>query len=291
MDITKANIEHAVLTQAHRWYQFYERNDRYIENQLDILTDQVFIKSVFDEGRDKAAYLERAANLPNWQNSHQIQSVAVERINKNTLALNMNILYQNVGYLPDNTLSNTHLNYSAKLQEGLDRLPKFSEIIISTNTTSPIKTYSSFQDRYPENRAKSLAHYWLFLIETRPKNIAYFKELFTDKLDLSLSSRHIHNSESFEKWIRETDSQVLHSGHTIARFDLTTVNSHEYEIEMEFEWRGYLQEQPDVEFEARTLHHWIIINNPSERFARIKSMNSRLIKNFQPCAQENMGID
>jgi hypothetical protein len=30
VDITQANIEHAVLTQEHRWYQFYELEERYL---------------------------------------------------------------------------------------------------------------------------------------------------------------------------------------------------------------------------------------------------------------------
>jgi hypothetical protein len=43
--IKQGYIEHAVIAQLHRWYQPYENNDLPIDNSLDILTEDVKIKS------------------------------------------------------------------------------------------------------------------------------------------------------------------------------------------------------------------------------------------------------
>ena len=46
----------------------------------------------------------------------------------------------------------------------------------------------------------------------------------------------------------------------------------------EFEWHGILAD--NNEMSARSRHNWLIVDNPKERFARIKIIDVEMLKPF-----------
>ena len=49
---------------------------------------------------------------------------------------------------------------------------------------------------------------------------------------------------------------------------------------MTFDWNGILPNA--TEMTAKTKHTWIVIDDPTERFARIKTMDVEVLEPFKP---------
>jgi len=72
-EIKQSYKKHAILTQLHRWYLIYEEPLYGIKNQLDILDEDIYIKSSLGEIKGHDAYKEGIKQFPQtWQNAHHI---------------------------------------------------------------------------------------------------------------------------------------------------------------------------------------------------------------------------
>jgi len=280
-------LQNRVMTQVHRWYQFYERADQIVENQLDLLTDDIYVKSSLDESRGRDAYRTRLSKIPaGWKNAHHIQHVEVKQTD-NIILLMMEIIYQNIGYLPERKMMNTPLRYHAKLGNYHSLLPKFFDVQIEQMDIEISHLYSEFRDAYALNRMKSLIHYWLTLFETPLSDATLFKEIFYKEINLHLSSARCANYDEFNSWFTKNTMPVLKSSHTINFFKVNEIDKNLYQLNMELEWSGFAKNNPDQELEARTSHEWIVISNPLERFPRIKSIKVNSLKSFRPKISED----
>ncbi|MEP4151036.1 MAG: hypothetical protein ABJL73_07005, partial [Lentilitoribacter sp.] len=63
-DIENGYLEHAAKAQFYRWYQYYERSEGGLDNAIDILSSDVFIKSTLGEATGTKAYRARVVQLP-----------------------------------------------------------------------------------------------------------------------------------------------------------------------------------------------------------------------------------
>ena len=194
-NIRQGYKKHAALAQFYRWYQLYENHAMPIDNQLDILADDVLLKSGLGEGRGHEAYRQRISQLPKtWNNAHFPRNIKVTPMSEGRLGLTADVTYLNVGMKPG-IVRSAELSYSTMLKDSGTVLPKFTQIEITQNSEG---VATNFNDAYGQNRVRSLMHYWLALIEDPARRIEPFPEIFAEGYVLNFSSGKIADFAAFE---------------------------------------------------------------------------------------------
>ncbi|RUR12207.1 hypothetical protein [Legionella sp. km772] len=274
-------LNYAPLIQIHRWFQFYEHPNTNLSNQLALFSENIHIKSRFDESRGYEAYKERVSKIsPQWINAHHIQQVELKQIDYRTIELNLDIIYQNIGYLPNEQLTNTPLHYRTKLAvENMQQLPRFTEIIIEESQLDIPSGYEQFISSYPEHRIRTLIYYFCTLFDSKLPSAEGFKDIFSSEIDISLPTAQCTNFEDFTTWFQERPAQMLQSKHVLDSLNINAIAPNSYQVSFEFSWSGASKIHPETPLAARTLHQWIVIDNPSEAFARIQTMSVQTL----PC--------
>ena len=269
--------KHAALAQFHRWYQLYENNAVPIENSLDILAADVTVKSGLGEGKGHDVYKQRIAQLPKaWKNAHFPRNIQVTPKADGSTELTAEVTYFNEGMKPG-VVGSAELTYTTVLKGSETVLPRFSSIEIKQNSEG---TTLTFKDAYPDNRVRSLLHYWLALIEDPARRIDPFKEILATGYALNFSSGKISDATAFEKWFRGPASSVAASTHEVQNLKVEVLSSSEFKMSAELDWEGILPN--NAEMTARTRHVWLVVDNPKERFARIKTMDVEVLRPFAP---------
>jgi hypothetical protein len=235
------------MAQIHRWYQIYENPQTTIENQLDILSSGIKLKSGVGEGVGHEAYKQRIAQLPTtWKNAHFVHATDVKIDADGTIALDVRLTYLNQAIKPDGTAV---------------------EIIQLSEGSAP-----AFKEAYAENRLKSLVHYWLALIEDPARRPELFQELLADGFELQLAGSEITDKAAFESWLRGWGSAPAAGTHRISGFSFEPAGADSYRLQMALsQHRPSPNGQEEV---TKTRHVWMVIDNPKERFARIKTAST-----------------
>ncbi len=262
-------ISHLALTQYYRWYQVYEVpfTEARIANQLDILSDDVEIASQAGLSKGKESLPDRLKLFEGWLNAHHVQNTEVVQIDDETIALEADILYQNIR--PDNSRYSYTIHYSTRLKLRGDDLPVFNKVNIQG--TGMIDD-PQFTPAYADNRAKSWMHRWLYGIETANGNSAMFKELLAPNFEINTStSGKINTTELFDQWIASMAQRVKNSGHTPKNFVAKQNDDGTIAVSVDFEWQGISID--DKNMIAETHHEWLLENDMDERFARVKTMH------------------
>ena len=271
-------IENAAMAQYHRWFQLYENNAVPMANQLDLLAQDVRVKSGLGEAVGHAAYEKRLADIPKtWKNAHRVLDSQITLGDGGRIDLVVSIEYLNQGANPDGSLRAARLKYTTQLQSSDTVLPKFTALTIEPIAATDTK---QFVDTYPENRLKSLAYYWLALVEDPARRFDPFKEILAADFKLDFSSGVIPDMEGFEKWFRGPASAVAASTHRIRAFNFSQVASGAYEVKMDLDWQGILPN--GIELAAKTRHTWLVQDDVKERFARIKNVQVQVLQPFAP---------
>ncbi len=276
--IKQGYMEQAALAQFHRWYQIYENNAVPIESSLDILMPDVKIKSSLGEGVGHQAYKQRIAELPKtWKNAHRVKDTKIDVAADGQVQLIANIEYLNQGSAADGSVRAANLKYTTQLKPTDSVLPRFTALAIEQVSASDTKT---FADAYPENRLKSLTHYWLALVEDPKRRLEPFQEILAKDFKLDFSSGAITDFAGFEKWFRGPGSAVAASTHQMSNFSYQRTGDNRFNVKVDFDWQGIL---PDGrEMVAKTRHSWTVEDNATERFARIKTAQVEVLKPFTP---------
>jgi len=255
--------QHVAKVQLYRWYQLYERaiNEQRIANQLDILEEDVYMKSAAGEMRGKVNYPERLTVYKGWENAHHVEHVNITTTEKG-LHLEADLRYQNIR--PDGVKASYTIHYNTEMVKGEGYLPKFSSIeIIPTGETNEV-----FEDAYPTNRVKSLMYYWIASMENLDGDVTPFKEVLSDDFVLNFStSSTITSIVDLEKWLNGTPKQLTNSEHYPKNFEVKQIMENEYEMTVEFDWKGRTKDGKSLE--GTTKHTWYIIDNPNDRFAKV----------------------
>jgi hypothetical protein len=277
-EIQQSYVKHAVMAQIHRWYQIYENPQTSIDNQIDILAPDIKLKSGLGEGVGHEAYRQRIAQLPTtWKNAHFIREAEVTINADGTIALDVGLTYLNQGMRPDGSVRSAELRYDARLQPTDALLPRFTAIEIKQLSEG---TAPAFEEAYPQNRVKSLLHYWLALIEDPARRVEPFKELLADGFELQFSSGTITDMAAFEAWLRGPGSAVTASTHAISGFSVEPAGADTYRMQVDLTWLGLLPDGKQVA--AKTHHAWTAVDNLKERFARIKTAAVQVLEPLQP---------
>lgn len=259
---------HLALAQYYRWYQVYEVpfTEARINNQADILDEDIEISSMAGTTKGKDGLGDRLRLFEGWKNAHHVQNTETKFLNENELSLEADILYQNIR--PDDSRYSYTIHYSTILKLRENDLPVFTKVnLIGTGNIDEPK----FEVAYPENRAKSFMHYWLYLMETVGVNGAKFKELLANEFELDLSTiGKIETLETFEQWIATIPNQIKDSAHYVKNFSVRENEDNTLSVSVNFEWEGISADNKSMI--AETHHEWILENNLDERFARMKKM-------------------
>jgi hypothetical protein len=276
-DIRSGYRRHAALAQLHRWYQIYENNAVPIANALDILQPDVQLKSGLGEAAGHAAYVSRIAQLPKtWRNAHTVRATTVDVKPGGRVALTAEITYLNVGMKPG-IIRSADLTYTMDMTAGVGLLPRFSRIEIAQNSESGV---ADFVSAYPENRARSLLHYWLALIEDPSRNAAPFQEILAEGFTLNFTSGAISSFAGLEAWLKGPGSSVTASTHVIRNLRVEAASATAFALTANFDWEGLLPDGKAVTAETR--HAWVITDDPKERFARIESLSVKAVRPLMP---------
>lgn len=261
--IPSTKDQHLAKVQLHRWYQLYERdmNKERINNQMEILADDLYMKSAAGEMRGKQNYPERLTAYKGWKNAHHVENITVTSSEKG-LQLETDIRYQNIR--PDGEKKSYTIHYNTELIKGGENLPIFSFIEIAPTG----ETNDAFKDAYPVNRTKSLMYYWLASMENLDGNVTPFKELLADDFTLNFSTANkIKSIQELETWLNGTPMLLKESSHYPESFSVKTIMENEYEVTVEFDWKGTAKDGKQMK--AKTKHIWYVVDNPNERFAKI----------------------
>lgn len=269
---------HATLAQLHRWFLYYEEPAYGLDNQLDILAEDVTVASTLGIAKGHQDYAARVAQLPtSWRNAHDVKSTSVGLNEDGSIDLAVTITYTNVGMSQDGAIVEADLSYNTRLVQGETLLPKFASIEISRNSAG---TAEEFTDAYGANRMRSLAHYWLALIEDPDRKPDPLREILAPEFSLNFPSGAITDFEAFKSWLAGPASSVAASTHDIVAFSHTTLGDNQYEVTMDLDWNGILPNGGQLT--AKTRHVWRVIDDPSARFARIQAIEVEILEPFQP---------
>lgn len=268
--------QHLAKAQLYRWYQLYERpmNDERINNQLEMLDENIMMINSSGEFKGTNGYLERLKVYNGWLNAHHINSIAVTLLDDNSIGLEADLHYQNIK--PNGEKQSYALHYNdIRLEKVVDSLPKFTRVeIVPVGATD-----EEFEDAYPTNRTKSLMYFWLANMESLDGNVELFKELLADDFTLNFStSSRIISIQEFKTWLNGTPMQLKESSHYPEKFTVKTIMENEYEVTVEFDWKGITKENKQVK--AKTKHIWYVIDDLNERFARILKADVSQIEPF-----------
>lgn len=266
--------QHLAKVQLYRWYQLYEREITpvRISNQMEILADDLYMKTAAGELNGKNNYPEKLAAYKGWKNAHHVDNTNITSTEKG-LQLEADIRYQNIR--PNGEKKSYKIHYNTILTNKAKSLPVFLSIeIVPTEVTN-----ETFEDAYPENRTKSLMYYWLASMENLDGDVTPFKELLADDFTLNFStSNQIKSIKDLETWLNGTPMLLKESSHYPENFSVKTIMDNEYEVSVEFDWKGITKDNKQVK--ARTKHTWYIVDNPNERFAKILKMDVSQIEPF-----------
>jgi len=261
----KTTASHLAKTQYYRWYQLYERpmNASRIANQMEMFTDGIIIESSAGTMTGKESYPERLQVYEGWKNAHHVQNVSVITDENGHSKIVADIKYQNIQ--PNGKTASYTIDYTMDLEGNSGQLPKLSKVSIKPTGESQ----DAFTDAYPNNRVHSLMYFWLANMEQLDGNVKPFEELLTADFELNFStSSKMKSIKELESWLNETPMQLMQSSHYPENLKIKIVNDTTYEVTVAFDWYGIAKNGQKMK--AKTQHNWMVIDNPNERFARIK---------------------
>jgi hypothetical protein len=215
--------------------QIYENPETTIANQLDFLARDIKLKSGLGEGVGHDAYVQRIDQLPKtWKNAHFVRSSLVTLGVDGVISLEASLTYLNQGMKPDGSVRTAELTYATTLHPTDTVLPEF------------------------------------LLIEDPKRRLEPFREVLADSFELQFSSGPITDFRAFEQRFRGPASAVAASAHEIGNFSCERVDRTTYRVQVDFGWQGILPN--DQRMVGKTRHRWTVVDDPKERFARIKTL-------------------
>ena len=275
-EIKQGYVKHATLAQLYRWYLYYEHPDYGIDNALNILSKDINVMSSLGEANGHADYASRVSQLPaSWKNAHNVHVPTVTIDNQGEINLTTNITYLNQGLLDNDAVRTAELTYTMTLASDDTALPKFTQITIEQNADG---TTDAFVPSYRHNRVSSLVHYWMALIEDPSRNAEPVKEILASEFSLNFTSGSITSYDQFSEWLAGPGSQVVASTHAISNLETEEITEGVFSATMDLDWNGILPNSSEMV--AKTRHRWVIEDDPTRRFAQIRTMDVEILEPF-----------
>ncbi|MEW2923090.1 hypothetical protein AB1A65_16590 [Muricauda sp. ANG21] len=241
---------------------------------MEILSDSVKIVTQNGPIHGEEGMKGFLSYVEKWRNSHHVDEIDVRKGENDSYILEADIKYQNI--LPDSTKNNYKLHYYTELTSSEDSdMPVFNLIELL-----PIENLGSgrFIDAYAENRSKSLIHYWFYILDNFEGNEQKVKELLDDNFEFHLFDKTATEYGQFVQLIKESHKEVEAYFHAPKDVNVLQLEKDVYSISFDLEWHGITKNDKRI---VRVVHQeWTLVNDPDERFAKIKDIRIKQIEPF-----------
>ncbi|MGP3690631.1 hypothetical protein ACTVZO_39075 [Streptomyces sp. IBSNAI002] len=268
---------HAATAQFHRWFQLYERprDAERVERQLRLFADGFEITTA-DGGRitTRDAYREGiTAYGPEERHAHHVRHLTITEIDRHRLRLDAEVRYERLD--ASGRATGATIAYEGELIGSVDFEPLFTTLKM---TVVDRLAEAAFTDAYPANRALSVIHRFLSLVEAPDLGgNAYDEFLGKDaELDLVLGTATITSREELARWLAESSHRVAAgtSRHTVEAFHVAADHDGLYTVGIDLDWNGATAAGEPVA--ARLRYDWTL-HDTGERFCRlVRSRNEPL---------------
>jgi len=155
--------EHAARDIAHRWFAYFEGENKTVNRQLEILSEDIKIlhasSYLLADNRDAAA--EWLAHIPEDIDSHFIKEFIYNPISEDLAEVRMKVEYQVIQ--ADKRIGGAIIHYQTLVTFTEENSALFKYINKTPVEYNPNKV---FADSYQENRIYSLIYRWIYLLET-----------------------------------------------------------------------------------------------------------------------------
>ncbi len=233
--LSESYLKHAALAQLHRWWQYH------------------------DDG----------AGLPE-QDAHFIKASTVHVQNDGAVTISARVEHLNVGIDRDGGPTKSTAHCSVVLRPTTAVLPKIAEIRI---TDDDPERADGFRPAYPENRIRSLVHYFTALVESPRRDPQPFGELLAPGFALHFTEPPVASLDALASWVAGPLSSVVASTHVISGIALERRGERDYEATIDMQSEALFPDGSGIA--SKNTQTWIIADDQSERFARIAKITIR----------------
>lgn len=265
-DIRFSYLRHAARTQIYRWYSFCENPGLKLENQLDLLAPDFEALAGGDAIKGRDVYAQYMKNLPRPRtDAHDVRKTSVTVSAGRADKLFVDLLYISSEVDQDGSSRSLDLSYEIDLDHSSGMLPAFSKLVVN-----PIKEGRSetFTPTYANQRMLSLVHYWLTFVERPDRIVDPFEEILADEFKLYFAETPVTTLASLSEWLAGPASSIAASMHDIDQFQQRQLGDDTYEVTVDLDWLAITHGGGQAG--AKTRHVWTVIDNPNERFPRLK---------------------
>lgn len=280
-DIHQGWLKHAARAQLYRWSQIHEHRTGGIDNALDTLSADVFVKTKDNTSRGRQAYAGHIESLPDDRQTASIVNASqVSVLDDQSLAMAAEITRLDADLRQTGIVRSSTLSFQSRLERDESILPIFNQIEIGPAAQ---REASTFEDTYAQNRLLSLVHYFLAGIEHPDHDPEPLGELLARSFRLDLSSGSVTSYPAFAAWLRGPASQVVAGTHKFDGFTFDTLAEDErYVLSMEVDWLGLRAD--GTRLSGKTRQIWTVTNETTDRFARIESIDEEVLEPVAPVA-------
>ncbi|MGF1426174.1 hypothetical protein [Kitasatospora sp. LaBMicrA B282] len=281
--LAAGSYEQRALTVVHRWYTAYESDNRNLDHQGELVTDDFTMHRPPEGGQPdvqgRQAYLDGLATLyPGQSNAHHLRSIAIEHTGPNTAQATVTHDFETAGPSMNGAAL---LRYDLQLvQHPAEHLPRIS------TCAERILSYQDrpFTDALTENRVLAFVHYWCSLLEQPQDNAEVLRELLHPELAMTLpDGRVLHTFDEVAAWYAQAGELVEVSTHHLIDPQVTPGKDGDHRLTVEFAWEGITRTgQPMT---ARTRHDWTLTDT-GERYPRLKRFHVTTLEPFTPATAE-----
>lgn len=234
--LRQSYIKHAALAQLHRWWQYYD---------------------------------DSAAGLPNTD-AHFLKASTVHVQNDGAVTISAEVERLTRGRDTDGGVMRSTTHCSAVLRPTDAVLPKITEIRIADDDLEPA---AEFRPAYPQNRIRSLVHYFTALVENPGRDPQPFRELLAPGFRLHFVEPAVDSFDALTAWVAGPLSSVVASTHVVSGIGLERLGERDYAATIDMQSEALFPDGSGVA--SRNSQTWTVIDDKSERFARIAKIAIR----------------
>lgn len=233
--LRESYLKHAALAQLYRWWQYYDDS----------------------------------AGLPE-QDAHFLKASTVHLQNDGAVTISAQVEHLNLGIDTGGGVMSSTAHCSAVLRPTTGLLPKITEIRIDDEDPEPA---DGFKPAYPENRLRSLVHYFTALVENPRRDPQPFRELLAPGFRLHFTEPPLASLDALAAWVAGPLSSVVASTHAISGIALERLGERDYAATIDMQSEAMFPDGSGIA--SRNTQTWTVTDDKSERFARIANIAIR----------------
>ncbi len=265
MNVREKIREHAARDIAHRWFAYFEGENKDINKQLEILSDDIKIlhasSHLLADGKDSAA--EWVANIPEEVDSHFIKEFIYNPLSEDLAEVRMKVAYQVIQ--AGNQIGGAIIHYQTLVTFTEDNSALFTFINKTPAEHNPNKV---FADSYQENRVHSFVYRWVYLRENL--NLEEIKELLVKDGQpfIFAEGGGIKSYEGWTNFRRQLPDQIQHGHYEIESIDTETLSDNRVLVEIKAIWKRVVK----GEALSSSVQYKLKLQDSGERYLQIDEL-------------------